>query len=115
MKYFFDTYDLVEIVKRNPNYIKYFEQEWLSNHNIKTAISLEENLFNQVSQLANDMHVSRSKLFTLAVKDFLKKSACSLIAQADCLGGILFYHFFNNFIIHGEWIKFGVRKSADFR
>jgi len=40
---------------------------------VKTAISLEENLFNQISQLANDMHVSRSKLFTLAVKDFLKK------------------------------------------
>ena len=40
---------------------------------VKTAISLEKNLFNQVNQLANDMHVSRSKLFTLAVKDFLKK------------------------------------------
>src|SRR3989338_5457075 len=26
MKYFFDTYDLVEIGKRNPNYIKYFEE-----------------------------------------------------------------------------------------
>ena len=40
---------------------------------VKTAISLEENLFNQVNQLANDLHVSRSKLFTLAVKDYLKK------------------------------------------
>ena len=26
MKYFFDTYALVEIVKRNPDYIKYFEE-----------------------------------------------------------------------------------------
>ena len=40
---------------------------------VKTAISLEESLFNQVNQLANDLHVSRSKLFTLAVKDYLKK------------------------------------------
>lgn len=40
---------------------------------VKTAISLDESLFNQVKQLANDMHVSRSKLFTLAVKDFLNK------------------------------------------
>ena len=40
---------------------------------VKTAISLEKNLFNQVNQLANDLNVSRSKLFTLAVKDYLKK------------------------------------------
>ena len=51
---------------------------------VKTAISLEENLFNQISQLANDMHVSRSKLFTLAVKDFLKKQASiKLLAQLN--------------------------------
>lgn len=51
---------------------------------VKTAISLEENLFNQISQLANDMHVSRSKLFTLAVKDFLKKQASNkLLAQLN--------------------------------
>lgn len=40
---------------------------------VKTAISLEETLFNKVKQLASEMHVSRSKLFTLAVKDFLQK------------------------------------------
>ncbi len=40
---------------------------------VKTAISLEEQLFDQVNKLASEMHVSRSKLFTLAVKDFLKK------------------------------------------
>ncbi len=40
---------------------------------VKTAISLEKDLFNQVNQLASDLHVSRSKLFTLAVKDYLKK------------------------------------------
>ncbi|OGR01728.1 MAG: hypothetical protein A2505_00770 [Deltaproteobacteria bacterium RIFOXYD12_FULL_55_16] len=51
---------------------------------VKTAISLEENLFNQVNQLANDMQVSRSKLFTLAVKDFLKKQESNkLLAQLN--------------------------------
>jgi len=40
---------------------------------VKTAISLEESLFHQVKKLASDMHVSRSKLFTLAVRDFLQK------------------------------------------
>ena len=51
---------------------------------VKTAISLEENLFNQVKQLARDMHVSRSKLFTLAVKDFLQKQENKkLLAQLN--------------------------------
>lgn len=51
---------------------------------IKTAISLEENLFNKVNALANEMHVSRSKLFTLAVKEFLKKQENNkLLAQLN--------------------------------
>ncbi|NOY73626.1 MAG: CopG family transcriptional regulator [Gammaproteobacteria bacterium] len=51
---------------------------------VKTAISLEKNLFNQVNQLANDLHVSRSKLFTLAVKDYLKKQENKmLLAQLN--------------------------------
>ena len=51
---------------------------------VKTAISIEENLFNQVNQLACDMHVSRSKLFTLAVKDFLnKQESKKILAQLN--------------------------------
>ena len=53
---------------------------------VKTAISLEENLFNQVNQLARDLHVSRSKLFTLAVKDYLKKQESKkLLAQLNAV------------------------------
>jgi len=53
---------------------------------VKTAISLEENLFNQVKQLANDLHVSRSKLFTLAVKDYLKKQESKkILAQLNAV------------------------------
>ena len=55
---------------------------------VKTAISLEENLFNQVNKLANDLHVSRSKLFTLAVKDYLKKhESKKLLAQLNAAYG----------------------------
>jgi len=41
---------------------------------VKTAISLHKNLFDQVSELANEMSVSRSRLFALAVEDFIKKN-----------------------------------------
>lgn len=55
---------------------------------VKTAISLEKNLFNQVNKLANDLHVSRSKLFTLAVKDYLKKQENKkLLAQLNATYG----------------------------
>ncbi len=55
---------------------------------VKTTISLEKDLFNQVNQLANDLHVSRSKLFTLAVKDFLKKQESKkLLAQLNAAYG----------------------------
>lgn len=40
---------------------------------VKTAISLEKKLFDQVNELAKEMQVSRSHLFTLAVKEYLKK------------------------------------------
>lgn len=51
---------------------------------VKTAISLEESLFHQVNKLAQDMHLSRSKLFTLAVKDFIKKQeGKKLLAQLN--------------------------------
>ena len=51
---------------------------------VKTAISLDEELFNKVNKLASDMHVSRSRLFTIAVKDYLKKQENqSLLAQLN--------------------------------
>ena len=40
---------------------------------VKTAISLEKDLFDQVNKLANEIKVSRSRIFTLAVKEYLKK------------------------------------------
>ncbi len=40
---------------------------------VKTAISLQEDLFKEVNRLASELHVSRSKLFVLAVQDYIKK------------------------------------------
>lgn len=40
---------------------------------VKTAISLQNDLFKEVNVLARELHISRSKLFVLAVQDFIKK------------------------------------------
>ena len=51
---------------------------------VKTAISLDEKLLLKVDKLSNDLHVSRSKVFTLAVQDYLKKlENQSLLAQLN--------------------------------
>jgi metal-responsive CopG/Arc/MetJ family transcriptional regulator len=41
--------------------------------NIKTAISLQKSLFEQVEALAREMKVSRSRLFVLALEDYLRR------------------------------------------
>ncbi len=40
---------------------------------VKTAISIQESLFEQVDTLAQDLHVSRSRVFVMAVEDFLQR------------------------------------------
>ena len=40
---------------------------------IKTAVSLREDLFEQVEALANEMKISRSRLFALALEEFLRR------------------------------------------
>ena len=41
---------------------------------VKTAISIQKELFQKVNRLAEELHVSRSKLFALAAQDFIKKN-----------------------------------------
>jgi len=51
---------------------------------VKTAISLDEELLIKVNSLADNLHVSRSKVFTMAVQDYLKKQENqSLLAQLN--------------------------------
>lgn len=39
---------------------------------IKTAVSLEKSIFEQIDALAHKMKVSRSRLFAIALEDFLR-------------------------------------------
>ena len=40
--------------------------------NVKTAISLQVSLFEQAEALARDLNVSRSRLFVLALENFIR-------------------------------------------
>lgn len=40
---------------------------------IKTAISIQESLFDQVNDLAEKLQIPRSQLFTLAVEEFITR------------------------------------------
>lgn len=40
---------------------------------IKTAISIREPLFQQVEAIASELKISRSRVFVLAVEEFLKR------------------------------------------
>jgi metal-responsive CopG/Arc/MetJ family transcriptional regulator len=50
--------------------------------NIKTAISIEEPLFKEVVALAKEMKVSRSRLFSLAVSDFVQRQKNKKLVEA---------------------------------
>ncbi len=40
---------------------------------IKTAISLQTSLFDQAEELARELNVSRSRLFVLALEEFIRQ------------------------------------------
>lgn len=40
---------------------------------IKTAISIDKTLFEQLGDLANELNTSRSRLFALAAKEFIER------------------------------------------
>lgn len=40
---------------------------------VKTAFSLQEPLFEQAEELAHKMHVTRSRLFVLALEDYIRR------------------------------------------
>src|SRR5262245_23506749 len=41
--------------------------------NVKTAISIQQSLFEQVEALARELHISRSRLFAIAMEDFMQR------------------------------------------
>jgi metal-responsive CopG/Arc/MetJ family transcriptional regulator len=51
---------------------------------IKTAISIEKNLFDQAEAMARTLKVSRSKLFVIALQDFFEhQKNKELLAQIN--------------------------------
>ena len=56
--------------------------------NIKTAISLQKALFDQVEALAHEKKVSRSRVFVLALEDYLRREQNRKLAeQIDAVYG----------------------------
>jgi metal-responsive CopG/Arc/MetJ family transcriptional regulator len=51
---------------------------------VKTAISIEKNLFDQAEKMALSMKVSRSRLFVIALQDFIEhRKNKELLAQIN--------------------------------
>ena len=41
--------------------------------NVKTAISIEKPIFDQVNDLARNLNISRSRLFVMAAQEFIQR------------------------------------------
>lgn len=50
--------------------------------NIKTAISVEKPLFDEAEALAQEMEVSRSHLFALAVREYIQRHKSRKVLEA---------------------------------
>ena len=50
--------------------------------NIKTAISLQQALFEQIDILAKEMEVSRSRFFALAAEEFIRRHQNQRLLEA---------------------------------
>ena len=51
---------------------------------VKTAISIQEGLFEQAEALARQMNISRSRLFVLALEDYIRRQQDrELLAQIN--------------------------------
>ena len=49
--------------------------------NIKTAISVDENIFRQAEEVARSLNVSRSRAFAMAMEEFAKRRKSEQITQ----------------------------------
>ena len=50
--------------------------------NIKTAISIEKSLFDQVNYFAKNLNISRSRLFVIAAHEFVQRHTNRELLQA---------------------------------
>ncbi len=49
---------------------------------MKTAISVPDDLFEKVEELSEELHLSRSRIFTEAVKDYIARRKNEKLLQA---------------------------------
>ena len=50
--------------------------------NVKTAISIEKPIFDQVNDLARNLNISRSRLFVIAAQEFIQRHTNIELLQA---------------------------------
>jgi metal-responsive CopG/Arc/MetJ family transcriptional regulator len=50
--------------------------------NIKTAVSIPERLFQQAEALAHEMNISRSRLFSLALEEFIRRQETRKLVES---------------------------------
>ncbi len=48
---------------------------------VKTAISIQKNLFQKAEEIAKEMKISRSRLFVLAVEEFIRRYQNKLLLE----------------------------------
>ena len=48
---------------------------------VKTAVSVQESLFRKVDALANELQISRSRLFSLAIEEYLERHQSQRLLQ----------------------------------
>jgi metal-responsive CopG/Arc/MetJ family transcriptional regulator len=58
------------------------DMEVLTMANIKTAISIEKPLFEEVDELAHELNTSRSRIFSLAAQEFIDRHKNQKLLQA---------------------------------
>ena len=58
--------------------------------NVKTAVSIQKSLFEQAKDLARKMKVSRSRLFVLALEDYIRRQQNQelLVQIGECIGSL---------------------------
>jgi metal-responsive CopG/Arc/MetJ family transcriptional regulator len=50
--------------------------------NIKTAVSIQEPLFHEAEALAHEMNISRSRLFALALEEFIRRQQTRKLVES---------------------------------
>ncbi len=50
--------------------------------NVKTAVSLQKTLFDRIDALAHELEISRSRLFAIAIEEFIQRHENQKLLEA---------------------------------